>query len=134
MVGRELVKPVRERSIRPCCSFNRRAYLRPYAVQRRDQQSATQQHLVDMVQQNRLCVLIFPEQEGSGALPLALLCPIHRLRKVQNKNAAVGPLLFGSMNEPHGNAEGPERKLRTTVRPAQKAASSFTPIFIMLTW
>lgn len=61
-------------------------------------QSATQQHLVDMVQQNRLShALIFLSKEGSGALSLALAFAQYTVcEKVQNKNAAAaGPSLFG---------------------------------------
>lgn len=61
-------------------------------------QSATQQHLVDMVQQNRLShALIFLSKEGSGALSLALAFAQYTVcEKTQNKAAApAGPSLFG---------------------------------------
>jgi DNA polymerase III subunit delta' len=62
-------------------------------------QSGVKQHLVEMVQQNRIShALLFLAKEGSGGLPLALAFSQYLVcEKVNGKNTAIkqGPSLFG---------------------------------------
>jgi DNA polymerase III subunit delta' len=79
-------------------------------------QKETKQHLVELVQQNRLShALLFLGNEGSGALSMAIaFAQFIVCEKVNGKNqAALGPSLFGD-EQTTNNAQHPADKPQTT--------------------
>ena len=81
-------------------------YLRPMPFSTVINQTETKQHLIDMVQNNRLShALLFRGKEGAGALSLSLALAQYAVcEKVQNQNQSANmPSLFGFDEPPTTN-------------------------------